>query len=164
MVARVSFLTNKGDGSMDVQQFLQKLKQLIREESFGIISYMGSDDAPCARWMSPVFLDGVDGLYAVTSRRFGKALAIEQKPSVHWMFQDKWLTEVLGIAGHAVLIDNPSLKAQVLEAIGPRLAVFWGQARNPDDLIVIETLLENGEYYGTLTQTKLAFVLHEEKT
>ena len=149
---------------MDAKQFLQKLRVLTGEEFFGVISYTSSDGAPRARWMSPAFIRGVDGLFAVTSKRFGKALAIDQNPRVHWMFQDKALREVLGVSGRAVLIDNPSLKAQVIEVIGPHLSVFWGQTPDPEDLIVIETQLEQGEYYSTMTQTKYQIPLDEEKT
>ena len=42
------------------------------------------------------------------------------------------------------IIDDPMFKAEVMQAIGPRLTVFWKLNKDPGSLVVLETVVEQG--------------------
>lgn len=95
------------------------------------------------RWMTPAVVRGRDGfLYAVTSPDFEKAREVEANAQVEWMIQSKSLNEIIQVSGSMAIIDNPSAKAEVLEAIGGHLGTFW--KLNPDEskMVVLETAIE----------------------
>lgn len=127
---------------------LGSVEKLLEEVKVGILVTVDPEGVPRTRWMTPVFLPRLKGaLYAVTSRESRKARQIEANPSVTWMFQSPSLDRVGTVAGKARLVQDPLLSAEVLEAIGPRLEVFWGYAGNPRNLVVVETEIESAEYF-----------------
>ena len=63
------------------------------------------------------------------------------------MFQDPSLTEIVTVRGTMSVVDNPSLRAEVLEAVGPRLRAFWKLAKDGRDLAVLETAIVEAAQY-----------------
>ena len=59
------------------------------------------------------------------------------------MFQTPSLDEVVSVRGAINVVENPSLRAEVLEVIGPRLRTFWKLARDDRDIAVLETIVEH---------------------
>jgi hypothetical protein len=44
-------------------------------------------------------------------------------------------------------VENPSLRSEVLEVLGPRLQTFWKLAHDARDLVVLETIAEEATRY-----------------
>ena len=121
-----------------------KIQELLDEVHVGIMVSVDASGLPCPRWMTPVFVPRLPGaIYAVTSRESRKARQIEINPKVTWMFQSKSLDRVGTLSGHARLVKDPSLSAEVLEAIGPRLEVLWTYMGDPKKLVIMETVIES---------------------
>ena len=66
---------------------------------------------------------------------------------VEWMFQTPTLDEVISIRGLINVVENPSLRSEVLEVLGPRLQTFWKLAHDARDLVVLETVAEEATRY-----------------
>jgi hypothetical protein len=45
------------------------------------------------------------------------------------------------------VVENPSLRSEVLEVLGPRLQTFWKLAHDARDLVVLETVAEEAIRY-----------------
>jgi pyridoxamine 5'-phosphate oxidase len=136
---------------MDAKQFLQKLTSAAEQSKYAVLSTHSKGEELKARWMCPVFFNRTDVVYAITLKRNEKSRDVKLKEQVHWLFQDTALVEVFSVCGHAVVIDNPSLKAQVIERLGPKLGVFWKGVDDTSDLVVIETTFTEGEYFNSQT-------------
>ncbi|WP_028972462.1 pyridoxamine 5'-phosphate oxidase family protein [Spirochaeta cellobiosiphila] len=136
---------------MNVSEILDKLDFVIDDSNVGVLTTVDADGNPKARWMTPSLLRNREGfLYAVTSPKFKKATQIEANPKVHWLIQTKALDKVVSIKGTVNLIDNPSYKAEVLTEIGSRLGMFWKLNQNADEMVVLETVIEEAEYFEPL--------------
>jgi len=48
----------------------------------------------------------------------------------------------VSVRGSINVVENPSLRAEVLEVLGPRLGTFWKLAHDSRDLVVLETIVE----------------------
>lgn len=128
---------------MTIHELLEQMKALVGEVGIGILTTIDEEGRPYSRWMTPVFIPRLQGsLYAVTSRSFKKTDHIEKNPNVSWIFQSRSLDRIGTIQGKAQIIRDPSLSAEVIEAIGPHLTVFWKYAEDPSKLVVIETRIE----------------------
>lgn len=125
-----------------------KLKRLIEEVKVGILATVDQNNRPHLRWMTPTLLKGDKGvLYAVTSPTFTKVIDLSANPNGQWMMQSKALDKIINIRGKLNILENPSLKAQILENIGNHLSVFWKMNENPDRLVILETIIEEGVYF-----------------
>lgn len=132
---------------MDSKSILDTLERVIEGSKIAILATSDGNGQPHMRWMTPAILRGREGsLYAVTSPEFAKAEQISQNPKVEWMVQSKPLDEVVRARGTITMIDNPAVKAMVLEELGSRLAAFWKANPDPANLIVLETALEELTY------------------
>jgi general stress protein 26 len=128
---------------MNARDMWKRLDGLIEIFRVGIFTTVDERGYPRSRWMTPILLRGREGcLYAVTSPSFRKALDIAGNPQVEWAFQTRALDEILTLNGKVELIDNPSLKSEVQEALGTNLTVFWRVNPNESSLVVIETRVE----------------------
>jgi len=117
----------------------------LNRSGAAVLATVGGDGRPHMRWMTPVFLkERSDALYAATSTRFAKTGELEKDNRCQWLFQTKTLDTVVTLNGIINCIDNSALKAEVLEAVGRRLHVFWRISRSPEDLIILETVIEEG--------------------
>ena len=132
---------------MDSRSMLDALERVLENSKIAILATVDPDGSPHMRWMTPAVVRGRDGfLYAVTSPDFEKTTQIGGNPRVEWMVQSKSLDEIVTTRGTMGVIDNPSVKAEVLEAIGGHLSTFWKM--NPDEskMVVLETVLEEIKY------------------
>jgi len=146
-----AFLKKSGGKTMKVSEVLDKLEAVLDDSKVGVLSTINSDGNPKARWMSPSVLRGREGfLYAVTSPKFKKSVQIEAHPEVHWLIQSKALDRVVSIRGKINIIDNPSFKSEVITSIGEGLNMFWHINQNSDEMVVLETVMEEVEYFEPL--------------
>ncbi|MFW6231700.1 MAG: pyridoxamine 5'-phosphate oxidase family protein, partial [Spirochaetota bacterium] len=103
---------------MDSRSMLDALERVLEDSKIAILATVDPDGSPHMRWMTPAVVRGRDGfLYAVTSPEFEKTTQIDGNPRVEWMVQSKSLDEIVTTRGTMGVIDNPSVKAEVLEAM-----------------------------------------------
>ena len=142
---------------MDKQSMYAVLDRVLENTKAAVMATVDAESCPRVRWMTPATLRGREGmLYAVTAPGFEKIPQVSSHPKVEWMLQTKDLDEVLTIRGVVEVIDNPRTKAEVLEAIGGNLEIFWHMNQDASDLVVLETVIEEMIYFKPLTGEKVA--------
>ena len=145
---------------MNKNELIGKLERLIEEVKVGILATVDQNNKPHMRWMTPTFLKGdKDVLYAVTSPTFAKVIDLSANPNGQWRIQSKALDRIINIRGKLNILENPSLKAQILENIGNHLSVFWKMNEDPNRLVILETIIEEGVYFQPMKgqKTKVEF-------
>ncbi|MGR3220872.1 MAG: pyridoxamine 5'-phosphate oxidase family protein [Candidatus Anammoxibacter sp.] len=133
---------------MTKKELIERIFFVIDDAKTAVLAVTDTNGAPHMRWMSPVLLPSrPEILYAVTSPDLSTAKQTGKHPDVEWMLQTRALNEVILLRGKINMIDNPSLKAEVVQAIGKRLHLFWKLEKNKTDFIVLETIIDEGVYY-----------------
>ncbi len=128
---------------MEYSELYSRLERLLDAAGVGVLVTVGTDGYPRSRWMTPSFAKGRPGfLYAVTAADSTKTRHVRERPTVEWTFQSNSLDEILSVRGRVRLIDDPQAKAEAIEAIGPRLQIFWRTNPNAKNLVVVETEIE----------------------
>ena len=127
---------------------MEILESTLENSQTAILATDDGEGKPSMRWMTPTIVRDRPGvLFALTSKKFAKSEHLEKNPHVQWMVQTKSLTMVMNVEGRVNMIENPMLKAEIIEAIGPRLRVFWKVNQNPEDLVVLETVISRGSIF-----------------
>ena len=133
---------------MNEVDFTSLLDTIIEEAKTAILATVDNDGHPHMRWMTPTLLSDRPGaVYAVTSPDFEKIKHLSKNPRGTWMFQTRLLNRIATVAGPINVIDNSAMKAEVMEGIGRRLNVFWRVNKDPSKLVVLETVIEEAEYF-----------------
>ncbi len=133
---------------MNAHELMRKLESVIDRAKAGVLTTVDEQGHPQARWMTPSVLRGrPEALYAVTSPHSSKVAHLRANPDASWLIQTPSLTEVLTLHGVVNVIDNPALNAEVLELIGDRLRVFWKVNPERMEIVVLETVLREAEYF-----------------
>lgn len=139
---------------MEKREILSQLESIIDASRVGILATTDDHGRPAMRWMTPAVMGGRPAaLFAVTSPNFRKVIHLQSNQRVEWMFQSRDLNRILNLKGTVRIIDNPSLKSEVLEAIGKRLAIFW-RVNVKTDFVVLETLIEEATLFYPLRKEK----------
>ncbi|AHC15543.1 pyridoxamine 5'-phosphate oxidase family protein [Salinispira pacifica] len=150
---------------MDDKQMMNILDRLLEEEKVAMLANVDEDGKPALRWMTPGLVRGQEGrIYAVTSPKFSKVAQLKKNRYVSWMIQKKDLSEILTIRGRVELLDNPSLRSMVMEAIGPKLATFWKLNDDETDVVILETVIKEIEYYVPATGTREQVAIAREES
>ena len=127
---------------------MDRVEAILEAHTTGLLATVGDDGGPHVRWLTPALLRGRPGaIYALTAPRFAKVEQARAHPLVEWMFQTPALDEIITVRGRMNVVDNPSLRAEALEVIGPRLRAFWKLAHDERDLAVLETVIEQATRY-----------------
>jgi general stress protein 26 len=133
---------------MDSGELMRRIARIVEAHGTGVLATVDHEGAPHARWLTPALLPGRPGVvYALTSPGFAKVAQLRANPRVEWLFQTPSLDEVISLRGTLGVIDNPSLRAEVQEALGPRLATFWRLAPEGRGLVVLETVVSDATLY-----------------
>jgi len=133
---------------MKKQDFLNKLDDIISKVKTGVLTTVDENNRPHTRWMSPIVLRKRPGfIFTVTSKTFTKKHEIEQNPHTEWMIQSRDLREIMNVQGETTIIENASLRSELLEEISDRLDVFWKLCDNEEDMVVLETAIDEISYY-----------------
>lgn len=128
---------------MDSREVMNRIGAIIEAHGTGVLATVDADGSPHLRWLTPALLrDRPGAIYSITAPRFAKVVQVRSHPKVEWMFQTPTLDEVVSIRGSINVVENPSLRAEVLEVLGPRLGTFWKLAHDARDLVVLETIVE----------------------
>lgn len=145
---------------MELRNMFRRLDRILENSRVGILTTVDERGYPHSRWMTPALVPGREGyIYAVTSPSFRKALEAASHPQVGWIFQTKSLDQILSAGGKINIIDNPSLKCEVQEALGTNLAVFWRVNPNEKDLVVLETVVEEMTYFNPVKNETIQMVV-----
>lgn len=127
----------------------------LEESKTAVLATVDDKGTPHMRWMTPAVLkDRQDSLYAITSSGFEKAKHIDKHADVEWLIQTPSLNTVITVRGKINLIDNPSLKSEVLESIGKKLTAFWKLNEKRENLLVLETIIEEGMFFKPMQGVK----------
>jgi general stress protein 26 len=133
---------------MEKHELLEILEKIIDESKTAVLATVDEAGRPHMRWMMPALLRGRAGaIYTVTAPGTPKIRHLAEHPEVEWMLQSRSLDRILTIRGRAQVVDAPSIKREVLEAVGRRLAAFWRYNEDPAQLVIIETVAETACYY-----------------
>ena len=140
---------------MNKREMMQKIAVLIDDAKAGILATVDGSGHPHARWMTPVLLaQWPDAIFAVTSPDFPKIAQLQTNNKVEWMIQSRSLDQVINIRGGINILDNPSLKAQVMEAIGNKLTVFWKVNKDKTDFVILETVITEACWHAPIKGLK----------
>jgi len=133
---------------MNKSAFISLLGAIIEDAKTAVMATVDPENRPHVRWMTPALLDDRPGaVYAVTSPSFQKIAHLSKNPQTQWLFQTKLLNRVATISGPVNVVENTGMKSEVLEGIGRRLNVFWRINEDPSNFVVLETIIEEAEYF-----------------
>lgn len=139
---------------MEINALFTVMERIMDDSRPAVLSTVDADGKPHSRWMVPTVLRGNRGaLYSVTSPRFHKVEELAANPHVSWLIQGKKFDEVVEVTGKAIVVDNPILKSDVLEALGKGLSTFWHVTPDDSELVVIETMIERIDYFKPVDGT-----------
>lgn len=123
---------------------IRALKELVDSVRVGLLCTMAADGTPRSRWMTATMLSGEpEFLYSLTISGSRKLDDIRANPRVSWSFQDPSLHVVANVSGTCTIIENPQLKARILETLGNALERFWHAHPEPGSLVIIETEIQD---------------------
>jgi general stress protein 26 len=132
---------------MQAQEMLNTIESILDDAKTAILVTTDASGKPYGRWMTPVMLKQRPGVIfafaAVGSNKLGQ---IEEKGDVLWLVQTKDLRQVVHVRGVIRIVDNPALKSELMEILGPRLAVFWKANVGKDEFVVVETVMQEATY------------------
>jgi general stress protein 26 len=135
---------------------LKAFRSLLDSVRVGLLCTVGTDGTPHVRWMTATTLPGEHRfVYCVSGSDSVKVDDLEKNDKVQWSFQSASLDEVVTLQGRALVLDNPELKAQVLERLGSDLQAFWRVQPDPRQLVVIETEIVNARLYRPMENTSV---------
>ena len=148
---------------MKKNEIVQKLEDIIDKVRTAVLATTGVDGTPDMRWVTPAILRGrPDSIFTITSPNSNKVKQIKSSPRAQWMFQTRPLDQIIVVEGKVNIIDNPSIRSEVLEVVGPRLTAFWKINVDETDLLVLETVIETATYYSTMKGTKEKVMFAQE--
>jgi hypothetical protein len=143
------------EGSMNAEGILGRIQEILYAHGAGILATVGEDGKPHVRWLAPhVFPTQPHVIYALTVPSFPKIGHLRSNPHVEWMFQSPSLDEVLTARGRVNVVNNPSLRAELLEAVGGRMRALWKLVDDVQDLSVLETVVDEATRYLPLEGSK----------
>jgi len=132
---------------MNANEVMNIIGEMIEETKVGMLATVDGEGKPHLTWMTPAILKGrPDTIFCVTSAKSEKVANIQAKPDVEWMLQSRALDRIVTLKGKINILDNPAIKAEVLENIGKKLTVFWKINEKDPEFVVLETCIQEGEY------------------
>ena len=130
---------------------MNKIETVLEDAKAGVLATVDAEGKPHARWMTPVVLaQWPETVFAVTSPDFPKILQLDANNKVEWLIQTRALDQIINVRGGINVLDNPSLKAQVMEAIGKKLTVFWKVNKDKTDFVILETVIDEASWYAPM--------------
>ena len=133
---------------MTRNELLCRLGDTIDSAKTALFATVDEKGAPRTRWVTPVLLRDRPGfVYFMTSPSFAKVKHIQANPAVQWTVQTPDLTAIISLYGTAATVEDPSLRAAVLEAVSPRLNVFWRAGAQLHDLVALETRIDRAVFW-----------------
>ena len=148
---------------MTKHELMYKVEQILETTRAGILATLDQDGKPRMRWMTPAILKGrADVLFAVTSPDFHKVAQLEARPEVEWMIQTRDLDQIINLKGKMNVLDNPSIRSEVMESLGKQLTVFWRVHTEKTDFLVLETVIEEATFFRPMKGEKETVYFRKE--
>lgn len=133
---------------MESRELMHKVDEILDDAKAGLLATVAKGSRPRMRWMTPIVLAGRPGLlYAVTMPGTAKLDDLEDNGAVEWLIQTRALTEVVTLRGQMRVVDNPAMRSEIMETLASRLGVFWRVHTHRTDWVVLETRLQEGQYF-----------------
>ncbi len=149
---------------MRKNEIVHKLEEIIDKVRTAVLATTGDSGVPDMRWVTPAILKGrPDAIFTITSPHSNKVKQIKTNPRVQWMFQTRPLDQIIVVEGKVNIIDNPSIRSEVLEVVGPKLTALWKINVDETDLLVLETVIEKATYYLSMKGKKEKVLFVQEK-
>ena len=141
---------------MHQSELLIKLEILLQDSKTGILALVNKEGRPEMRWLTPVLLPKRPGcLFAITSLNYPWVQALRIHQEVQWSIQRATLNEIIHLNGKINVVDNPSLKLEVMQALGNKWCALWVADSRQSESAVLETVIELGRYYRPLQAEKI---------
>ena len=145
---------------MTKQEIMTKIGTILDDVKTAILATCDNNGQPHIRWMCPCIFSNQDStLYSLSAPQFSKIIQLKENPEAEWMIQTKTLNEIITLRGKINIIENPSLKGEVMSVVGKTLHVFWKLTGKETDYLVLETVIREAVYFQPLTgkKVKVAF-------
>ncbi len=75
-------------------------------------------------------------------------------PQAEMIFQTMSLEKIVNVTGIINILDNPSIRSEVLESIGKHLHAFWKINKPEKELVVLELIIERATVYNPVIGLK----------
>lgn len=129
-------------------EILAKIGDLIDHSKTAVLATTDSQGMNFTRWMTPTLLyNRHNCIYCFTMPDSAKVSHINQNSNVHWMFQNKSLSEIINVHCTADIIDMPAIKTELMDELGSRLSTFWHANAEKDEFVVIESTIKEACYF-----------------
>lgn len=133
---------------MDQHEMLTKIETLIEESKVGLLATTDPQGKPRVRWMTPTIIPNRGpSIYAFSAAAAMKIKDIEHQPEVKWLIQTHDLTEIVSVRGDTFILDNPALKAEILEILVPHTTRLWTIDLSSTECVILETVIREATYY-----------------
>jgi len=140
---------------MEAHDLTNKLEAMLDEAKTGILATADSEGRVHMRWMTPAVLKQRRGaIFAFSKPDAAKVAQIAASGSAAWIIQTPDLREIVHLSGPTRVIDNPALKAELMEILGPRLTAFWKSNSPVEEFVVIETVIEEATWFRPMKATR----------
>lgn len=129
-----------------------RVSRLLNHSPFAVLTTVGSDSRPHARWMTPVLvtgnLDEVDCLVLPGSRKMRHVL---DNPHVTWLYQSPSFDEVVTVHGQAWVEKDLGYRSLVWDRMPEKQRVLFFRSPEPTGFEVLRTRVERIEYIQPLS-------------
>lgn len=133
---------------MNQHEIMYKVGQILEDSRAGVLATIDEHGNPRMRWMTPAVVKGrPDVLFAVTSPDFHKVVQLNAHADAEWMIQTRALDQVVNLRGKINVLENPSIRSEIMEHLAKQLTVFWRVNTEKTDFIVLETIIEEVTYF-----------------
>ena len=140
---------------MTQHKLLNKFNEILDEAGTAVLATEDSEGNARMRWMTPVILPHQPGtIFCIAAKSSAKVEQLTWNRNVQWMIQRRDLSEIINVQGFADIVDNPALKTELIDILGPRLGVFWKANAEPEEFIVLETVIHEATYFKPLNGKK----------
>jgi general stress protein 26 len=131
----------------DMVLLKNRIRAILIETPFAVLSTASSDGRPYVRWMTPIFATGdLKTFHTLAAPHSRKIEHIHGNPRVSWVFATADHGEVVTIHGTARIDDDPMLRAHVWESMPQKQRSFILQSDENLSFLIITTQVESLEY------------------
>jgi pyridoxamine 5'-phosphate oxidase len=137
-------------------EILTIIESMIDETHAAVLSTVDSSGAPHSRWITPGILEERTGvIFMISGSNLSKVDQIKGNPYVNMLFQTKSLDKVVSVEGKVNIVENPSIRSEVLECVGKHLHAFWKINSPEKEIVVLELIIEQATLSIPLRGSKL---------
>jgi pyridoxamine 5'-phosphate oxidase len=140
---------------MTKRDIMVEIGKILDDAKTALLATVDGEGRPHMRWLTPTTIRGRSGaLYNVTAPNTQKLEQLRANPYVQWMIQTRALDKIVTLNGKINIVENPSIRTEVLEAVGDKLTVFWKIHQQEWEIAVLETIIERATYYLPMKNLK----------